>query len=99
MYEPAWQPPGGPPEPLDLEAAGITSVVWCTGFRPDWGWVEVPFLNESGYPDHVRGVVGATPGLYVLGLPWLYTWGSGRFAGVARDAEHVAGHMVTAAVS
>ena len=98
-YEPVWQPPPGAPQPLDLAAAGITSVVWCTGFRPDWGWVEVPFLDESGYPDHVRGVVGATTGLYVLGLPWLYTWGSGRFAGVARDAKHVAGRMVTAAVS
>jgi putative flavoprotein involved in K+ transport len=92
-YEPVWQPPPGPPEPLDLAAAGITAVVWCTGFRPDWSWVDVPFLDETGYPEHERGVVGQTPGLYVLGLPWLHTWGSGRFAGVARDAEHVAGQM------
>ena len=98
VYEPVWQPPPGPPAPLDLAAAGITSVVWCTGFRPDWSWEDVAFLDETGYPEHERGVVAASPGLYVLGLPWLHTWGSGRFAGVARDAEHVAGQMVGAAV-
>jgi putative flavoprotein involved in K+ transport len=96
VYEPVWQPPAGPPPPLDLAAAGITSVVWCTGFRPDWSWVDVPFLDATGYPEHERGVVARTPGLYVLGLPWLHTWGSGRFASVARDAEHVAGRMVAA---
>jgi len=96
-YEPVWQPPPGP-APLDLAAAGVTSVVWCTGFRPDWSWVDVPLLDETGYPDHDRGVVARTPGLFILGLPWLHTWGSGRFAGVARDAEHLAGQMVVAAV-
>ena len=90
VYEPAWQPPDGPPEALDLTAAGIGSVVWCTGFRPDWSWVDVPFLDEGGYPDHQRGVVAPAPGLYVLGLPWLHTWGSARFAGVARDADYLA---------
>jgi putative flavoprotein involved in K+ transport len=97
-YAPVWGPPAGPPEPLDLAAAGISSVVWCTGFRPDWSWVDVPLLDDSGYPEHERGVVTRTPGLFVLGLPWLHTWGSGRFAGVARDAEHVAARMVGAAV-
>lgn len=97
VYEPGWQPPAGPPAPLDLAAAGIGSVVWCTGFRPDWSWVDVPFLDETGYPDHHRGVVAPTPGLHVLGLPWLHTWGSGRFASIARDAEHLADQMVPVA--
>ncbi|HEX4363765.1 MAG TPA: MSMEG_0569 family flavin-dependent oxidoreductase [Solirubrobacteraceae bacterium] len=97
VYEPVWQPPAGPPAPLNLAAAGIGAVVWCTGFRPDWSWVDVPFLDETGYPDHQRGVVAATPGLYVLGLPWLNTWGSGRFAAVARDAEHLATQMAPVA--
>jgi putative flavoprotein involved in K+ transport len=97
VYEPVWQPPPGPPAPLDLAAAGITSVVWCTGFRPDWSWVDVPLLDAGGYPEHERGVVTRTPGLFVLGLPWLHTWGSGRFAGVARDAEHLATRMLAAA--
>jgi putative flavoprotein involved in K+ transport len=94
-YEPVWQPPDGPPAPLHLAAAGVSSIVWCTGFKPDWSWIDVPFLDETGYPDHHRGVVRPTRGLYVLGLPWLHTWGSGRFAGVARDAGHVAGEMVS----
>lgn len=96
-YTPVWTPPPGPPAPLDLRAAGVTSVVWCTGFRPDWSWVELPFLDDTGYPDHVRGVVERVPGLHVLGLPWLHTWGSGRFAAIARDAEHLSAHVVTRA--
>jgi putative flavoprotein involved in K+ transport len=93
VYEPVWQPPDGPPAPLDLAAAGVSSIVWCTGFKPDWSWIDVPFLDDTGYPDHHRGVVRRTQGLYVLGLPWLHTWGSGRFASVARDAEHLAGEI------
>jgi putative flavoprotein involved in K+ transport len=68
----------------------VSAVVWCTGFKPNWSWIEVPFLDDTGYPDHLRGVVGPTQRLYVLGLPWLHTWGSGRFASVAHDAEHLA---------
>jgi putative flavoprotein involved in K+ transport len=93
VYEPVWQPPDGSPEPLHLDAAEIGSIVWCTGFRADWSWIDVPFLDDTGYPDHQRGVVRPTQGLYVLGLPWLHTWGSGRFASVARDAQHLAGEM------
>lgn len=95
VYTPVWEPPPGPDAPLDLGEAGVTSVVWCTGFRPDWSWVSLPFLDDTGSPDHVRGVVRGVPGLHVLGLPWLHTWGSGRFAAIARDAEHLAGHVIT----
>ena len=89
-YVPVWQPPDDGSVPLDLDAADVRSVVWATGFTADWSWVDIPgFLDDEGYPRHDRGICNAS-GLYVLGLPWLYTWGSGRFAGVARDAEHVA---------
>jgi putative flavoprotein involved in K+ transport len=47
-------------------------------------------FNGAGHPKHYRGVT-AQPGLYFLGLPWLHTWGSGRFSGVARDAQYLAG--------
>lgn len=87
-YEPLWRP-GPAATELDLEAAGISAIVWATGFRSDWSWVDLPFLDGSGYPNHRRGVTSA-PGLYVLGLPWLHTWGSGRFVGVGRDAEYIA---------
>jgi putative flavoprotein involved in K+ transport len=83
-YAPVWAPETAP-EALDPAAAGITSIVWSTGFRPDWSWVELPIFNGAGYPVHRRGVT-AMAGAYVLGLPWLHTWGSGRFVGVGRDA-------------
>jgi putative flavoprotein involved in K+ transport len=87
-YRPVWSPETAP-ETLDPVAAGITSIVWSTGFRPDWSWVELPIFNGAGYPVHRRGIT-ALDGAYVLGLPWLHTWGSGRFVGVGRDAGFLA---------
>lgn len=89
VYEPVWAPPAERTE-LDPKAAGIGSIIWCIGFRPDFSWLEVPVFNGRGYPGHERGVT-AHAGLYFLGLPWLHTWGSGRFSGIARDAEYLAG--------
>ena len=86
-YVPVWEPTHEP-RMLDLEDAGITSIVWGIGYRPDYRWVKVGVFDGSGVPTHTRGVT-SVPGLYFLGLPWLHTWGSGRFAGIARDAEYV----------
>ncbi|KIQ31218.1 FAD-dependent oxidoreductase [Variovorax paradoxus] len=88
VYTPVWEPAEERTR-LDLAAAGITSVVWCIGFSPDFAWVDAPVFNGRGAPVHRRGVTNE-PGLYFLGLPWLHTWGSGRFSGVARDAEFLA---------
>jgi len=88
VYEPLWQLPVERTL-LDPLAAGIGSIVWCIGFTPDFSWVDAPVFNGRGYPAHVRGVT-RQPGLYFLGLPWLHTWGSGRFSGVARDAAFLA---------
>jgi putative flavoprotein involved in K+ transport len=85
---PVWHPPRGPRE-LDLQAAGVGSVVWCTGFRAEYGWVDLPVFDDNGRPRHTRGVTDVA-GAYFLGLPWLHTWGSARFSGVGADAEHVA---------
>jgi putative flavoprotein involved in K+ transport len=85
-YVPVWQPPDGARE---LDTAELSTVVWCTGFYRDYRWLEVPAFDGRGYPTHERGVT-ACPGLYFVGLPWQHTWGSGRFSGVARDAEHLA---------
>jgi putative flavoprotein involved in K+ transport len=87
-YQPVWAPPTVAAK-LDPAAAGITSIVWSTGFRPDWSWVELPIFNGAGYPVHRRGVT-SLEGAYVLGLPWLHSWGSGRFVGVGRDAGFLA---------
>jgi putative flavoprotein involved in K+ transport len=88
VYEPVWEVPVER-EALSLAEAGITSVIWCIGFQPDFSWLEAPVFNGRGHPVHVRGVT-AQAGLYFLGLPWLHTWGSGRFSGVARDASFLA---------
>lgn len=87
-YRPIWQPQD-PVREIDLAQEKISSIVWATGFRSDWSWVHLPIFDGSGYPDHRRGVTTMAR-VYVLGLPWLYTWGSGRFVGVGRDAEHLA---------
>ncbi|NEK15844.1 MSMEG_0569 family flavin-dependent oxidoreductase [Rhizobium leguminosarum] len=90
-YVPVWEPEAEIAE-LDLKAEGITSVIWATGFSPDWSFVGLPIFDGNAYPVHRRGVT-AVDGVYVLGLPWLWTWGSGRFLSVGRDAEHVVGHL------
>ena len=92
-YRPLWTPPHERAQ-LDYRAAGVASVVWCIGFRTDYSWIDLPLFNGRGNPSHVRGVTPVA-GVYFLGLPWLYTWGSGRFSGVARDAEHLAEHIKT----
>ncbi|WP_051244399.1 MSMEG_0569 family flavin-dependent oxidoreductase [Azohydromonas australica] len=86
-FHKAWVPQGDP-EQLDLQAAGITSIVWAIGFRADYRWIDLPAFDGRGHPRFTRGV-SPVPGLYFLGLPWLNTWGSGRFLGVADDARHL----------
>ena len=87
MYEPVWKPEAERTS-LSLASSGITSVIWCIGFTPDFKWVNASVFNGTGTPVHYRGVT-AQPGLYFLGLPWLHTWGSGRFSGVSRDAQYL----------
>jgi len=87
-YEPVWSPEAER-ETLPLAESGIGSVVWCIGFAPDFRWLDAPVFNGQGHPVHERGVT-QVPGLYFIGLPWLHTWGSGRFSGVAADAAFIA---------
>lgn len=94
-YRPVWEPQQERAT-LDLAASGIGSIVWCIGFRPDFSWIDLPVFNGRGYPGHVRGVTTQS-GLYFLGLPWLHTWGSGRFSGVARDAAYLADRVLSLA--
>ncbi|MRT30144.1 MSMEG_0569 family flavin-dependent oxidoreductase [Herbaspirillum sp. CAH-3] len=91
-YVPVWQPPAEEVRTLDLRARGVSAVVWCIGFRTDFSWIAEPIFDGRGYPGHERGVTAA-PGLYFLGLPWQYTWGSGRFSGIARDARYLFDHI------
>ena len=91
-YQPLWQP-DAERESLDLQAADITSIIWCIGFAPDFRFVQASVFDGHGHPVHKRGVT-SQDGLYFLGLPWLHTWGSGRFSGIARDAEYLATQIV-----
>lgn len=86
-YVAPWEPAEEPTE-LDLAASGISTVIWATGFHTDFSWIEAPVFDARGRVLHQRGVT-RTPGLYFLGLPWLHTWGSGRFSGVKADAEYL----------
>jgi putative flavoprotein involved in K+ transport len=79
----------GSVERLDLRVTGVTAVIWCTGFTSDFGWLEVPVLDEAGRPVHRRGV-SSVPGLYFLGFPWLHSRKSGVIPGVDEDGAHIA---------
>ncbi len=74
---------------LDLEDAGITSIVWATGFRTDYGWLQVDALDERGRPAHKKGV-STEPGVYFVGLPWQSRRGSTFIWGVWHDAGYIA---------
>ncbi|MBB5760704.1 MSMEG_0569 family flavin-dependent oxidoreductase [Methylorubrum rhodesianum] len=86
-YAPVWEP-AEPVTSLVLEQSGITSIVWCIGFSPDFRWLDASVFNGAGSPKHKRGVTSEA-GVYFIGLPWLNTWGSGRFGAVGGDAEYV----------
>ncbi len=88
-YRPVWEPVEAV---RSLSCENINAIVWCTGYQSDFRWIEVPVFDGKGYPGHERGVTQVW-GLYFLGLPWLYTWGSGRFSGIARDAHYLADYI------
>ncbi|WP_159501224.1 NAD(P)/FAD-dependent oxidoreductase [Microbacterium sp. 18062] len=78
---------------LDLAGAGITSIVWATGFAADYGWLQVDAFDENGRPEHRRGV-SSEPGVYFLGLPWQSRRGSSFIWGVWHDAKYLADQIV-----
>jgi len=79
---------------LNLAEAGITSIVWATGFAVDYSWLKVDAIDEEGKPKHQRGI-SAEPGVYFLGLPWQSRRGSSFIWGVWHDARFLADHIST----
>lgn len=79
---------------LDIKNAGITSIIWATGYSQDYGWLEVDTFDTNGRPLHQRGV-SKEPGIYFVGLPWLSRRGSTFIWGVWHDAKHIADHIAT----
>ena len=80
-------------EELDLHAAGVKSVVWANGYRPDYRWIDLPVFDAGGWPVHTRGVT-AVEGLYFVGVHWLHKRKSALLLGVGEDAEHIVSTIV-----
>jgi putative flavoprotein involved in K+ transport len=74
----------------DEQTVDVTNVIWCTGFHPGFSWIDLPIFAESGGPVHDGGVVTSEPGLYFVGLHFLYAFSSTMIHGVSRDAERIA---------
>ncbi|MGI9628871.1 MAG: pyridine nucleotide-disulfide oxidoreductase, partial [Longimicrobiales bacterium] len=83
-----------PPLGLDLTDGRIRTVIWATGFRPDYSWLDVPVLDRKGRLRHDGGVVDA-PGLYVMGLPFMRTRRSSLIDGAGEDARALCNHLVS----
>jgi putative flavoprotein involved in K+ transport len=73
----------------------VMNVVWCTGFRQDFSWIDLPVTGDDGWPMEKRGVVETAPGLYFVGLAFQYAFSSMLVGGAGRDAEFVVKHLVS----
>lgn len=83
----------GKPKLADGRVLDVSGVVWATGFKPDFGWIELPIFDKEGYPIHHRGMLDDALGLYFMGLPFQHTFASAVVGGVGKDARHIAGHL------
>jgi putative flavoprotein involved in K+ transport len=79
----------------DDRVVDVANVVWCTGFRTDFDWIDLPVFGEDGQPKHYRGAVESEPGLYFLGLRFQYSLSSDVLPGRGRDAEYIAKHIAS----
>jgi len=83
----------GAPTFADGTTCAVSSVIWCTGYRNDFDWIDLPAFDADGEPRHRRGVAESVPGLYFLGLEFLYALASATLPGVGRDARYVTKRM------
>jgi len=83
----------GKPELQDGQVLDVRNVIWCTGFHVGFSWLELPVFDETGAPQHDAGVVPSHPGLYFVGLNFLYSASSSMIHGVGRDAERITRHL------
>jgi putative flavoprotein involved in K+ transport len=91
-YPPPTRVPDAPRLAIDLVADGYDSVVWATGFRADYSWLELPVLDRKGRIRHDGGIV-ESPGMYLLGIPFLRRRRSSLIDGAASDARDLADHL------
>jgi putative flavoprotein involved in K+ transport len=90
---------GGMPELEDGRVLPVQNIVWCTGFEPGFSWVEGMPRDAHGEPRQVRGEAQGTPGLYFVGLHFLYAMSSSMLHGVGRDAQFVAERVAARAAA
>jgi putative flavoprotein involved in K+ transport len=83
----------GRPVLEDGRALEVANVVWCTGFRQDFSWIDLPVIGDDGWPLETRGVVPSAPGLYFTGLAFQYAFASMLVGGAGRDAAYVVRHL------
>ena len=77
----------------DGHVLDVANVIWCTGYWPEFGWIDLPIFDDDGEPTHERGVIATVPGLYFVGLFFLSAATSSLVGGVGRDAEYIAQHI------
>ena len=83
----------GKPGLADGTVLDVTSVIWATGYRPDYAFIDAPVTGPDGWPDEVRGVSPKVPGLYFVGVPFQYAFSSMLVTGAGRDADYVVGRI------
>jgi putative flavoprotein involved in K+ transport len=89
----------GRPVLADGRALDVTNVVWATGFHPGFSWIDLPIFGADGLPEHQGGEVAREPGLYFVGLHFLYAMSSAMIHGVGRDAKRIAATIAARAPS
>ncbi len=88
----------GKPVLADGRVVDAANVIWCTGFRNDYGWIQPPLPEDAdGFPDQKHGAVPSAPGLYFVGLPFLHSFASMLILGAGRDGKRVAKHILSQA--
>ncbi|MGH8950825.1 MAG: flavin-containing monooxygenase [Acidimicrobiia bacterium] len=85
----------GMPRLQDGHVLDVTNVIWCTGYRTGFSWIDLPVSDDEGRPRHERGVVADQPGLYFCGLNFLHALWSDTLPGMPRDARYVVDHLVS----
>ena len=85
----------GLPVTEDGQTVDVANVIWCTGFRPGFSWIDLPVLGDRQEPQHERGVLPQAPGLYFVGLEFIYSATSATITGVGRDARRVVKHLTS----
>ena len=85
----------GYPQTSDGMILDVANVVWCTGFEPGFSWIDLPVFDDRGDVDHIRGVVDSEPGLYFVGLKFLYSVLSDTLLAIGRDSAYVVDHLAS----